>query len=581
MRKIKNIFKKFLVELGYDDNVASFVRKLKPPWRYILGVAVFTLFFNATTIVQPIILAKLFEMIYEQRSIYILNFIVLFGLILFFVRGVSQYFQGYLLAKASQEALNQKRREFIETIFKQPVYILEKNHSGHLISVVISNIASIVSDIPGLILGYINSIITLVFSIGWIFYKDITLGFMTVFTLPFLAFVMRYFFRKLENVSELIQQKISKVITDMNEVFRYIKIVKSFNREEFEKEKIFSLLDEYKNLSLKLSRVSFLQKPTAEFIASLSLIAITWYSGYLVISGVLKPFDVLAYWGYVAISVAPITNLSASIFNTRVIIGYIKQFMNTASKLNENEYDPKLYEYNNFFMFKGKVVFENVSFAYDDKVILNNISFTIKPGEKIGIIGKSGIGKSTLVSLLMKFYKPIGGKIYIDDIEIDKINPVVVRDNISILTQEIYLFSDTILNNVRYSNIRASEEEIFEACKKAGIHEDILSKKESYNYSIMEDGKGLSGGQRQRIALSRIFLKTSSIVILDEPTSSLDPTTSKQIIDSVFSYFKDKTVIIISHNYEISNLLDRIFVLEDGRIVEIDNKNKQENLFFS
>lgn len=574
MLKIREKLNKFLIDLGYDDKVHAFVKKLKPPWKYIIIVAFFTLIFNVTTVVQPLILAKLFEMIYEHKSIYLLNLIVLVGLILFSVRAVSQYFQSYLISKASHETLNQKRKEFIETIFNQPISIIEKNHSGHLISLVTANLSAIVSDIPGLILGYINSIITLVFSISWIFYKDLTLGIVTVFTLPFLSVVMKYFFKKLENVSELIQQKTSKIITNMNETFRYIRIVKSFNREEYEKNKIFSLLDEYKELQLKLAKISFLQRPTAEFIASLSLILITWYSGYLVITGSLKPFDVLAYWGYVAISVSPITNLSSSIFNTRVIIGYIREFMNTASKLDQNEYDTNRYQFNQYFRFKGKITFKEVSFGYDQKLVLDKVSFEINPGEKIGIIGRSGIGKTTLISLLMKFFTPNSGVIYIDDIDISKINPVIIRNNISILTQETYLFSDTILNNVRYSNPYSSESEVIEACKKAGILEDIISKTDSYNYILMEDGKGLSGGQRQRIALARIFLRDSPIIILDEPTSSLDPETSKYVIQSIFSNFADRTIIIISHNYEVTSFVDRIFMIEEGKIIEVKKQEK-------
>jgi len=570
LKKVNQFWKKFLQDLGFDEDVKNFVKKIKPPWKYIWLILFFTLLLNFTTVIQPLMLAKLFELINSEKSIWLLNLIVLGGILLFLIRGVSQYFQGYLLAKASQEVLTEKRKEFIEIVFKQPVYVLERNHSGHLVSVVISNIAVIVSDLPGLIIGYINSIITLIFSLSWIFYKDVTLGLMTIFTLPALTFVLKHFFKKVENIAELIQQKISHLITGMNEVFRYMRVVKVFNREEFEKQRVFKLIDEYKNLQLRLARISMLQKPAAEFVASLSLIVITWYSGYLVIKGVLKPFDVIAYWGYVAISVSPITNLSASLFNTRVIFGFIKEFMKTLSSLNINEFDNSLYEYNRDIVFRGKITFDSVSFGYDENKILDKVSFTIYPGQKVAIIGKSGIGKSTLISLLVKFYKPIEGKIYIDDIDIEKINPNVLRKNISILTQEIYLFNDSIFKNIEYSKQGASMDEIVEACKKAEIHDEIMSKKEGYNYVVMEDGKGLSGGQRQRIALARLFLKDSPIVILDEPTSALDKINTEKIVKSIFTYFKDKTVIIISHTIDVIKEVDRVFTIQDGKIIEQD-----------
>ncbi|MEN3015186.1 MAG: ABC transporter ATP-binding protein [bacterium] len=580
MRGLSNLLislkNRFLSELGYDNQVAKFIKKLKPPWKYIIFVILFTLLYNLTTVLQPLILAKLFEMIYTQKSLFLLNLIVITGLVLFIVRGISQYFQGYLLSKASHIMLNENRKEFIDLLFKQPLNVIEKNHSGHLISVVISNLSSIVSDLPGLIIGYMNSLITLIFSLGWIFYKDMTLGFLTILTLPLLAIIMKHFFKRLENVSEMIQSQMSKIITDMNEMFRYIKIVKSFNREDVEKQRVFNLLDTYTNLYLKLARISFLQKPSAEFIASLSLIIITWYSGYLVIKGVFKPFDVLAYWGYVAISVSPIANLAAAIFNTKVIFGYIRKYMETVSNLNQDEFDYSAYKYNEVIKFKGEIEFKNVSFGYDSKLVLNDVSLKIEPGQKVAIIGKSGIGKSTLVSLLVKFYKPSSGKIFIDKIDIEEINPKVVRENISILTQEVYIFNDSIANNVRYSRIEATDEEIIDACKRAVIHEDILSQKGGYDYVLMEDGKGMSGGQRQRIAIARIFLRNTSIVILDEPTSSLDPAIANKIINSIFDFFKDKTIIVISHNHEIVNLVDKVFLLEDGKIIEVVKQDKTD-----
>ncbi|MFN3477812.1 MAG: ABC transporter transmembrane domain-containing protein [bacterium] len=232
---LKEFKEDFLRNLGYNQAVKDFLKKLRLSWKYIILVILFSLLYNLTTVVQPLMFAKLFELIYEKKQLFLLNLVVLVAILLFFVRGGSQYFQGYFLSMASQDILNEKRKEFIDLLFKQPVYILEKNNSGHLISVVMSNLSSILSDLPGLIIGYVNSIITLIFAIGWIFYKDFILGFVTIFTLPLLAIVMKHFFKKVENTSELIQQKISNMVSNMGEIFRYIRIVKSYNKEEFEK----------------------------------------------------------------------------------------------------------------------------------------------------------------------------------------------------------------------------------------------------------------------------------------------------------------------------------------------------------
>jgi ABC-type multidrug transport system fused ATPase/permease subunit len=372
------------------------------------------------------------------------------------------------------------------------------------------------------------------------------------------------------------QEKISETISRMSEVFRYIKIVKVFTREDVEKERLYKLVDELKNLGLKLSSMVFMQKPLAELIVSFVLVIIVWYSSFLVINDVLKPSDVLAYFGYLAICISPISSLSASIFNTKVVFGYVKKFMDTIENLNEDEFDRKKYIYNDFIKLRGEIVFENVVFGYNNNIVLNGINFKINSGEKVAIIGKSGIGKSTLVSLLLKFYNPLSGNIYVDNINLKDINPKVIRNNISLLTQEIYLFNDTILENVRYSDSGKSLEDVMKVCKISGIHEQIISKSEGYNLLIGEDGKGLSGGQRQRISLARILLRDVPIIILDEPTSSLDPNTSNEILDSIFNNFKDKTIIVISHNEDVFKWVDRIFAIQDGKLIEY---NKYDYLF--
>ncbi|MGC8814674.1 MAG: ABC transporter ATP-binding protein [bacterium] len=569
-KNFKKVIEDKLRFIGYNQNVKEFFKNLKIPYLELILIILSTILFNITTALQPVIFSKLFDIIYQYKSFYYLNLLVLVTIVLFILRGVSQYSQSFLLTKANLKILTDLQKRIFYKIIVQPLSKLDKKNSGELYSITISYIGAIASDLTPLLLTYINSLFILVFVLIWIFYKDIILGIITIIGLPFIGYTLNYYIKKIGNTSDILLEKISALNSKLVQNYRMIKFIKSFNKEEFEKQNIYQLLDNILNLRLKLANILSLQKPVTEIVASLSLIVISWYGGYLVIKGVFKPSDILIYWGYVAISVSPITNLSASLVNTKIIFGYIDTLMNIFKELNENEFDDQKYVINEDIDIKGKIEFKDVYFGYNqDQLILEGVNLLIDSGQKVAIVGKTGIGKTSIISLLTKFYLPNNGKILIDDMDLSVINPKIIRNKIGILTQEYYLIEGSIIDNLRYAKDNATFEEIVNACKLAQIHEDIIKLPNGYDTIISEDGKTLSGGQKQRINLARIFLKNPDIIILDEPTSALDPITEKIVISSIENYFNSKTVIIISHKPITLNFVDKIYTIENKKLKEI------------
>ncbi|MGC8733501.1 MAG: ABC transporter ATP-binding protein [bacterium] len=569
-KNLKKVIEDKLRFIGYNQNVKEFFKNLKMPYLELILIILSTILFNITTALQPVIFSKLFDIIYQYKSFYYLNLLVLVTIVLFILRGVSQYSQSFLLTKANLKILTDLQKRIFYKIIVQPLSKLDKKNSGELYSITISYIGAIASDLTPLLLTYINSLFILAFVLIWIFYKDIILGIITIIGLPFIGYTLNYYIKKIGNTSDILLEKISALNSKLVQNYRMIKFIKSFNKEEFEKQNIYQLLDNILNLRLKLANILSLQKPVTEIVASLSLIVISWYGGYLVIKGVFKPSDILIYWGYVAISVSPITNLSASLVNTKIIFGYIDTLMNIFKELNENEFDDQKYVINEDIDIKGKIEFKDVYFGYNqDQLILEGVNLLIDSGQKVAIVGKTGIGKTSIISLLTKFYLPNNGKILIDDMDLSVINPKIIRNKIGILTQEYYLIEGSIIDNLRYAKDNATFEEIVNACKLAQIHEDIIKLPNGYDTIISEDGKTLSGGQKQRINLARIFLKNPDIIILDEPTSALDPITEKIVISSIENYFNSKTVIIISHKPITLNFVDKIYTIENKKLKEI------------
>jgi ABC-type multidrug transport system fused ATPase/permease subunit len=341
-----------------------------------------------------------------------------------------------------------------------------------------------------------------------------------------------------------------------------IEVVKFFTAEERETNRIHFYLDELKKTNIKSNVIFNFSSELLSLLGAMGGLIVLWYSGLDIIRGNFTIGSYIAFSAYLAKLYGP-TQILATIglhFQRAITaLKRITEIMDLTSE-EENERGIKLKKLN------GEIEFKNVNFSYDTKQVLTNISFKIRQKEKILIIGPNGSGKSTIIKLILGLYKPQKGKIIIDNKEIAKISLSSLREGTSIVSQNTFLFNDTIRNNILYSRPEAKEKEVEEAARLAGAYEFIQNLENGFETVVGETGKILSGGEKQKIALARAILKNSSIIIFDEATAHLDSESQKRIEKLIKDKFNDKTCFIISHRVWNIPEIDKIIILRKGKI---------------
>jgi subfamily B ATP-binding cassette protein MsbA len=316
----------------------------------------------------------------------------------------------------------------------------------------------------------------------------------------------------------------------------------------------------------KLSRISLISSPFVESLAGFGVAAVIWYGGHQVISGTTTPGAFFSFFTAMMMAYRPLKAVSG--MNSSVQMG-----LAAASRLYTLfDEKPKIFDKPNAIDLKetkGDVEFENVQFSYDEnKITLDNVNFKVKAGQSVALVGHSGGGKSTIMSMILRFYDPSSGAVKLDGHNISDLTLKSLRGSMSVVNQEVMLFDDTILENIRYGKVDATEEQILRASKMAEADEFIQELPEKYNSRVGQNGIRLSGGQRQRIAIARAILYDAPILLLDEATSSLDPISEKLIKDALNSLMKNRTSIIIAHRLSTIIHCDKIIVISNGRVVE-------------
>ncbi|ABW17796.1 ABC transporter ATP-binding protein [Alkaliphilus oremlandii] len=372
--------------------------------------------------------------------------------------------------------------------------------------------------------------------------------------------------KKMQATFRQMRMKIADVNAQVEDSISGIRVVKSFTNEWYEEEKFESgnfSFRESKEDSYKVMASFFVG---VSFFSNLINLVVMVFGGIFVYYNQLTPGELVGFLLYVSMFMQPIRKLTTLIENYQKGMSGFARFVDTLNIDPDIKDDPKAICIEKV---KGEVEFDNVTFSYNNREnVLNNISLSIKPGETVAFVGPSGGGKTTLCSLIPRFYEVDKGSVKIDGIDIRMITQRSLRENIGIVQQDVFLFSGTVRDNIEYGHIGATEEEIIEAAKKANAHEFIMSLEDGYNTYIGERGVKLSGGQKQRLSIARIFLKNPPVLILDEATSALDNETEKVIQDSLFDLSKNRTTLIIAHRLATIKNADRIVVLTDEGIEE-------------
>lgn len=493
--------------------------------------------------------------------------ILVVGIVIFFflMKNLFNYLALYNITFVKNGLLKNLRENLYSKVLNMPISYFLNKKKGDLMSRITADILEIQTSYLSILELMVREPLTIIFTLIVMFTISPQLTLFVTLFIPISGFIISIIGKKLRKDSKEVQQQQSNFLSIIDETISGQKVIKSFLSENFFHNKFKSINNLLYRFSNKVINRKNLAGPFSEFMGILVIGVLLWFGGKMVlISETISGTTFIVFMGLAYNILTPAKNLSKSFYS-------IKKGNAAAERVFEIiEYNKNKYDENrtlDFKKFKKNITFNNVEFSYGEVKILDKISFTINKGESVALVGSSGSGKTTIANLLNGFFGPTSGNILIDDISISNITKESLYRNISIVTQESILFNDTILNNIRIGNLEASKEDIIEASKEANAHEFIQEQLNSYDTTIGDYGNNLSGGQKQRLTIARAILKSPSILILDEATSSLDSESEKKIQNAIDKLMHGKTSLIIAHKFSTIKKCDKIILIDKGRII--------------
>lgn len=565
-----------------DEKKKSSKKKLKSfigVYRYILPyktpfiIGTILLFLSSLTSLSfPFFTGKLVDSATGNNSWILkdINSIALALLGIFIIQAVLAFWRVYLFAQVSEKSMADIRLKVYEKLITMPLTFYDTQRVGELTSRISSDVGSLQSLISSSLAEFFRQIITLIAGITIVLITSPQLSLFMLAVFPVLIIAAIIFGKYIRKLSKKTQDELGKSNTVVEETLQSIHTVKSFTNELFETKRYRSSL--MKTIKVALQSAFYRSLFVSFVILAIfgSIVLVIWYGAGLVAShsiSIGSLFSFVIYTTFIGASVGGLGDLYSELQRSMGASDRIREILdseNESVSLIGKEEEQETH-------FTGKIEYKNLSFAYptrQDVQVLKNINLSIQPGEKIALVGHSGAGKSTFVQLLLRFYPVSEGLIQVDDTAIDQFSLTTYRKNIGIVPQEVLLFGGTIRENIAYGKPTATEDEIIEAAKKAYAYDFIQSFPEGLHTLVGERGIKLSGGQRQRIAIARAILKNPAILILDEATSSLDAESEHLVQEALNELMKNRTTIIIAHRLSTIRKVDRIYVLDQGAIVE-------------
>tara|TARA_B100000579_G_C22843730_1_gene863117 strand:+ start:406 stop:2163 length:1758 start_codon:yes stop_codon:yes gene_type:complete len=496
-------------------------------------------------------------------------------IIVTFCKGLATYIHSFQMSKVAHIVIAKLQTEMFEKLMYFNLKFFNDSKSGNIISRLINDTYFLRMAIVKSVTGVIKDFLVIIFLLGNMFYQSWELTIFAFFAFPLALWPIKKIGKSIRKITHNIQSEIAVFSNALSESIKGIRQVKAYNREEFEKSKSFKTISQIKNYFIKSAFISNRLSPLMEFIGSLAIALSIYIGGVFVLNETMTTGQFMSFLVSLLLAYQPVKalgNLNISIQEGLAGADRIFQLMD--SEINQLESDNNK---NNLIVSKGKIQIENLNFSYEDKYILNDLNILIPEGKKVAIVGLSGSGKSTIISLLLRFFNTYKGKIYIDDQDISQYTLKSLRENIALVTQDTMLFNETIETNIRYGNLDASEDEIKKAAYEAGVSDFSNDFPNKLKTIVGESGIKLSGGQRQRIAIARAIIKNAPILLLDEATSSLDNVTEQKIQNSINKLMKNRTSLIIAHRLSTIEDADIIYILNKGKIEDYGTHNELIN----
>lgn len=536
-------------------------------WSFILGMVALALS-SVTLLTFPYFAGKLLDIASGKGGFIIQEVhtiaLILIGILV--IQSVFSFTRVYSFARVSERSLADLRHAVFEKILALPIPFFDNRRVGELVSRITADVGVLHDTFSFTLAELLRQTITLVVGIAVIFFLAPKLTLFMLATFPVLVALALFFGKYIRRLSKKTQDKLAEANVIVEETLQSVHIVKSFTNESFESGRYKSALFQSVQIALQTARYRGFFFSFVILAIFGGIVAVMWYGALQIQSGQITVGDLTSFVLYTIF-------IGGSMAGLGDIYGQVQRSIGASERLLEilGQEEEKEQGKISTFKAKGEILFQDVSFFYptrEELPVLHHINLSIKAGEKIALVGHSGAGKSTIINLLSRFYKPVGGTIKLDNVNIDEIDLKAYRENIAIVPQEVILFGGSIRDNISYGKPDASDEEIRNAAQKANALQFIDQFPDGMNTTIGERGIKLSGGQRQRIAIARAVLKDPAILILDEATSSLDAESEYLVQQALEELMKGRTSLIIAHRLSTIRKVDRIYVLKEGSIVE-------------
>ena len=537
---------------------------LKPYWVKLAFAMVFMSFVGSTDGFTAYFVKPVMDQIFFEKNGSLLLLIPVAIILFYLAKGAADYMQAYLMGFVGQKVITDIRNLIFKRLQSQPLAFFDKTPTGTIISRITNDISLVQGAVSDSFTAVLKDIFTIMGLVFVIFYRDWRLAIVAFIVMPIVTYPIASFGRKLRKNSTRNQRAMAKFTSFLHETITGQRIVKAFAMEEYEYGKFREENESLFRIVLKRYKIRALSSPITDVIGGIAVAVIIWYGGNAVISGRSTPGNLFSFIAAMLLLYEPVKRLNKENHN-------IQQGLAAAQRVFEIiDRQPEIADKadaRELAHVQGLLEFKAVSFRYEEKMVLNNINLRIDRNETVAIVGESGVGKTTLVNLILRFYDVALGSISIDGIDIRDLTLDSLRRNIALVTQDVILFNDTIARNIVHG-IAEDAARIEQVIRSAYAYDFISRMPKKLDTVVGEKGVRLSGGQKQRIAIARALYKDAPILILDEATSSLDTASETEVQKALENLMKGRTTIVIAHRLSTIMNADRIIALEEGTIVQ-------------
>lgn len=568
---------------AFDTNIFKRILLYTKPYKTrFYGVILFAISLSVFSALRPYLLKQTVDdYIKTHDQTGLLHYILLMGIVLI-LEVLSQFFFVFWANWLGQDIVKDIRVKLFQHMLSFKMRYYDNAPVGQLVTRSVSDLEAIAKIFSQGLFMIISDLMKMIVVLGFMLYMNYKLTWIVIVAMPILVFFTRIFQRKMQVAFEEVRNQIANMNTFVQERVTGMKIVQLFNREIIEADKFSLINDKHNKAWIKTILYNSIFFPIADIISSLTLGFVILFGGIKILNGDhLTTFgDLFSYTMFIAMLFNPLRQI-ADKFNEMqmgmIAANRVFDILDTKDQIQDtgNIEAP---------IFEGNIEFKDVHFGYlENEEVIKGINFNVNAGETIAIVGATGAGKSTIINLLNRFYEINSGSIYIDNHNVNEYSLSSIRKQIAVVLQDVFLFADTILNNITLYNPNISREDVIVAAKKIGIHDFIMNLPDNYDYNVKERGVMLSSGQRQLIAFLRAYVSNPSVLILDEATSSIDTYSEELIQKATETITKDRTSIVIAHRLATIVNADKIIVMDKGLIVEEGNHyqllNKSEGYY--